>query len=219
MTNSASPTCRAVVSFPCEGGKSYESLRRADDERWPAKLQDISASGVALVTPCLCEPGAVLSVELPGPGNQPRRNALAYVIRACQVGTGEWLLGCRFAVELRDEDLGALGARRQSAPPPDDRGWVRFPCAIETRYEPIEPERTQWAARVSRLTLSGADLILPRSFEPGSLLSMDLTDETGKFSRTMLACVVYTSNESESECAVACTFASELAPGELEMLL
>jgi len=76
-----------------------------------------------------------------------------------------------------------------------------------------------WPARVDRLTAGGADLVVPCSFEPGSLLNLQFTSTRSAFSCNALACVVYSSYQSANECLVGCTFASELGPDELEALL
>src|SRR5438876_3293973 len=168
--NSTLPRCRALVRFPNEDGKSYVSGPGMDADQWPARTLDISASGLALVTPRPFEPGSVLSVELPVCNSSRPRRVLACVMRVHALGANEWVLGCQFATELRHQDLQALGARREPTTPPDDRTWVRFPCKIDTRYQSLtDDERDSWPAHVSRLTASGADLVLPRSFEPGSL--------------------------------------------------
>jgi PilZ domain len=93
--------CRTWVRFPCHVKMSYYSIDvEVEESRWPAKVLNISANGVALVVSKPVEPGALLTVELPRSVDHVPRALLTCVVYVKELGTGEWILGCTFASDL-----------------------------------------------------------------------------------------------------------------------
>ncbi len=93
--------CRTWVRFPCHVKMSYYSIDvQVEENRWPAKVLNISANGIALVVSKPVEPGALLTVELSRPVDHVPRALLTCVVYVKELGTGEWILGCTFASDL-----------------------------------------------------------------------------------------------------------------------
>jgi hypothetical protein len=67
---------------------------------WPARVIDISTTGVGLLLERRFEPGALLSFRLEGRSEGQSYNALARVVRVTRQAAGHWLLGCAFLDEL-----------------------------------------------------------------------------------------------------------------------
>ena len=97
---SSAPDCRTWVRFPCHVKMSFCSIGSRDDNRWPAKVLNISANGIALLVSRPVEPGALLTVELLRSADQGSQNLLTCVVYVKELGTGEWILGCTFASDL-----------------------------------------------------------------------------------------------------------------------
>ncbi len=93
---------RAWVRIPCGLKMSYSSMGNADEPPWPAKISNISATGIALMVSRPVEPGALLSVRLHR--SEETETLLACVVYVKELRTGEWQLGCTFASDLGLED-------------------------------------------------------------------------------------------------------------------
>jgi hypothetical protein len=78
------------------------------DVKWPARIRDVSASGLCLVLRRRFEPGAGLTVELPREGGTPPSTILARVVYVRAEPGGVWALGCRFLSTLGEDEMQAL---------------------------------------------------------------------------------------------------------------
>jgi hypothetical protein len=74
---------------------------------WPARIRDLSISGLSLVLNRPFEPGAGLAIEVQGPESHPPVIVLARVVHARHRGL-DWVLGCAFVSPLQDNVLDAL---------------------------------------------------------------------------------------------------------------
>jgi hypothetical protein len=77
------------------------------DNGWPAKAQDISASGIGLILNRCFQPGTFLKIELRGPSAIPM-HFLVSVAHSTPRQDGEWLVGCAFLREMSEDELRAL---------------------------------------------------------------------------------------------------------------
>jgi hypothetical protein len=75
------------------------------------------------------------------------------------------------------------------------------------------PERL--SGRVRNISRGGISLVVPRAFDPGDVLGVDLPAPDGDGSYTVLACVTHASSEPGGEWVVGCTFTQELSDAEL----
>jgi len=99
---------RATVRYPCNL-KSACGLPEADpNARWPAEIQDLSATGIRLLVHSRFEPRSMLVIELPGVEPGTTMGILAKVVHVKARGPDEWLVGCVFRRLLRAEEVEAV---------------------------------------------------------------------------------------------------------------
>jgi hypothetical protein len=75
---------------------------------WPGHIIDISRGGIGLHLERRFQPGTSLIVEVSGPNTDPSRFLSVRVVHATLYTDGHWYHGCRFIVELSEEDLQTL---------------------------------------------------------------------------------------------------------------
>jgi hypothetical protein len=220
-TNLDDQTDRRVwVRLPSHVETTCESTAPGNKVRVSARVRDISRGGVNLLVNERFWPGALLSVEIPGPCEKAPSAVLAYIVHVLAQSDGTWSLGCRFARELEDEDLAALDARRQRADAQDQRTWERFPCSVQGTYQLLsdgEPESSPM--QVQNISASGVGLLVDRSIEPGTLISLDLHGPTGQGRLSILACVVHVTPRENESWSLGCNFIRELSDQELAALV
>src|SRR5262249_30566466 len=169
---------------------------------------------------CPVEMGSLLSVELPGASDGLSSTVLAYVVRVNGDPGSEWSVGCTFATELNDDDLEPFGAKRVKANTEDQRTWVRFPCAVEAKYQFVKTDQpTTWTAKVVDLSANGVGLQVDQHLDLGKLLNLELRGDQGNFVLTILACVVRITAQGDGPWAVGCNLIRELTDQELKALL
>jgi hypothetical protein len=211
---------RVWVRLPSSVGTACESAARGAKVRVSAWVRDISRGGVNLLVSQRFGPGALLSVEIPGPGENSSSAVLAYVVHAKAQADGTWSLGCRFARELEDEDLEALGAERRRAGARDQRTWERFPCSVQGSYQLLSAaEQEPSPMQVHNICATGAAILVNRSIDPGILVSLDLHGPAGKGQLSMLACIVHVTPREGGTWRLGCNFIRELSDQELCALL
>jgi c-di-GMP-binding flagellar brake protein YcgR len=98
----------------------------------------------------------------------------------------------------------------------DRRIWGRLHCDHTTRCHVAgKPESTGHEVRVRNLSAGGVGMVSPRSYNPGTLLSMALPTEEGALEPTeVLACVVRCDPQGENY-DLGCTFAGVLDETDL----
>ncbi len=99
---------RGWVRFACDVQATYQTVGASSSPPRPAKVLNLSASGVGLVVPAPVENGSLLSVELQPADGEFTRTMLACVVHQTAQAEGEWALGCNFIRSLSEEDLKAL---------------------------------------------------------------------------------------------------------------
>src|SRR5947209_14492637 len=93
---------RVWVRHPADVEATCQPAGGAAD-RFAARVRNVSLGGINLVADRAFEPGALLSIELPGAADGSTCTVLACVVHATALSAGEWALGCTFARELSDE--------------------------------------------------------------------------------------------------------------------
>jgi hypothetical protein len=96
---------RARVRFPCRARAVFQVVRDPEAKSWPARVVDISASGVGLAVSLALGVGELLSVELRGADELAVLTALASVVRVTGQRAAERVLGCNFIRELTEAEL------------------------------------------------------------------------------------------------------------------
>jgi serine/threonine protein kinase len=99
---------RATVRYPSNKDSACQPLSGAKGVRWTAKIQDISADGIAVILGRRFEPRTVLCMELPATEREPARRLFVRVVRVMSLSARRWLLGCVFAHRLSDDEVQAL---------------------------------------------------------------------------------------------------------------
>jgi hypothetical protein len=102
------------------------------------------------------------------------------------------------------------------------RVWERFPCDLPTACQPVATRNDNdhvWAATLRDISAGGVGLILPRRFEPGMGLQVELGGAGPGTGKTLLARVVYVRHLPEGNWLLGCAFISPLSEHELDELL
>ena len=204
------PSSRAGYCRPA-GGDAERSVR--------ARVRDISTLGIALVFPRPPELGALLEIDLEGPGRKIIRTLLARVVHAEAEADG-WVVGCAFTMDLVDADLKLFQAERARPAPGDGRRWMRFPCNVETVCTTcltVPGERS--AARILNISAGGIGLLLPCQFDPGTLLYFEMPAHPGRMPRKLLVRVVRAFERTNGDWFLGCEFAQQLREDEVLALL
>src|SRR5437763_419666 len=91
----------------------------ADDADMPARIRNVSRSGVNLTAPRLVPEGTMVRIDLPGPANGPRTTILACVTNVRVFSEGLWSLGCVFSLELSEAEMRQFGGEKTPTKPSD----------------------------------------------------------------------------------------------------
>lgn len=130
---------RVRVRYPSGAQTTFQPLNGVVQPRHPARVRNISRSGINLIVPRGFEPGGMLSIDLPDPDGKSSYTVLACVVHASALPDGQWSVGCTFSQELTDAELRAFGGQRQKPDAPDDqRTWVRFACRVRARCQVVK---------------------------------------------------------------------------------
>jgi hypothetical protein len=105
---SAPDDLRTWVRFDCNVRALCQRIGDPENSVWPARVANISASGIGLVVDHAVGPGTLLSLDLESPTSGGRRTILACVVQVTTRSGKEWALGCNFIRELSEADLKAL---------------------------------------------------------------------------------------------------------------
>jgi hypothetical protein len=224
-TTSAAPSAavhddrRLWVRYAADLEGKVQLAEKLGSAKILAKVRDLSLGGANLLVDQPLQPGQMLSVELPADQGDVR-TVLACVVRATPQAEGHWSLGCVFSRELNNDDLGRFGAQNVQADSDDNRIWVRFPCELKATYSKVGDIVGQsQPAEVLNISANGIGLAVQPTLQAGSLVNVDLLDKNGRMMRTILACVVHTTQRASGDYAVGCNFIRELTEEELQSLL
>lgn len=103
------------------------------------------------------------------------------------------------------------------ASPSDRRAWVRYPCNLQTLYQPggNRLDHHWWFAKVRDISTHGIGLFLDRHFEAGCQLTIALYSATQDISRTVEATVVHIESQKDGSWSVGCSFEVPVSEEEL----
>jgi len=99
---------RAAERFESTAVGRCTAIGGREGKGWPAKVRDVSSSGIGLMVHRRFEPKTPLAIEIEDADGNVVHNLMARVIRAQYVGEGQWILGCTFLRNLDAEDVQAL---------------------------------------------------------------------------------------------------------------
>jgi hypothetical protein len=200
--------------IPCHLETTIAPANGRNEPELPARVRNISRSGINLTVGRSFAAGTLLSVALPLDAGT---EMLVCVVRCEPVTDGGYELGCTFAAQLSDEDLHHFGARREKTVAPDLRSWVRYPCHAQVGYRVVKTESTN-PATVLNISASGIALEVNEALRVGELLELALSRD-GEVLLTTLASVVRTEMAPDRAHVIGCNFIAELTEEQVATLL
>jgi hypothetical protein len=121
---------------------------------------------------------------------------------------------------LMSEPITAKPAAQTPALRVERRVWVRYPCDLDTAFQPLMSRtESQWPGRIHNISRGGMALTLRRRFEPGTLLSIHIQVGDESTPVVLVARVARVSPRHDQTWLVGCQFTSPLADEDLQALL
>jgi hypothetical protein len=99
---------RAWVRYSSSQEPLWRFFGMRTEEAWPAKVHDISVTGIGLLIERPLKPRTMLTVNLRGRTHNLSQPMLVRVNHVTGQPDGKWLVGCSFINRLSDDDLQAL---------------------------------------------------------------------------------------------------------------
>jgi len=181
----------------------------------PCRVENISAAGINLVLRPPIEAGTPLTVQLPGYVEGFEASVLTHVNHVRLLNSGEWSIGCTFALELDDNTLLEFGIRPLDPLSIDQRGWRRFTVTLPVRYTTLAEVPIEGNADLTDLSPVGAGLKLDLPLRVGTSLNLHIGGADNEMFLNIVACVVRVTSHFASNWRVGCTFVRELTEQEL----
>ncbi len=190
-----------------------------DAESIAAEIRDVSRAGISLAVARSVDSGTMLRLNLPSATPSVKTTVLACVAHVRPKPGGTFILGCKFSTELNDDDLEALGAKRERSKDGDKRAWERVAATGQALYKPVESASEPRGADIHNLSPTGVALHAKEELIPGTLLDLDLRDSGGRTVVTIIACVVYLTTAGDGQWLAGCNFIRELHDEDLSALI
>lgn len=193
----------------------------AETQRFTAQIVEVSDNGMKVKVRHRFDEGSMVRIDLPSHELGPVTTVLACVMHIRHEGDGLWTLGCQFCTELDDDDLLALGIKRDQIEKPevDNRGFVRYPAQASVLYRDLRtPKEPIYPGTVRNASPTGIGLQVKESLIPGTLLDLTVQSDQGQKLFEILACVVYRHQDRDGQYTVGCNFIRELSEHELSAL-
>ncbi len=102
--------------------------------------------------------------------------------------------------------------------PKDSRIWVRYSNPPGTPVQAGVDERG-WSAQIQDISRGGLNLLVDRSFEPGSLLKVEVQSSDNVIPNILIARVVRVVSKSQDKWALGCAFVKEISEADLKVFL
>lgn len=101
---------RASVRYYFSNDPARQPSATVTENRWTARVRDISATGVGLLCDRAFDGGRLLRIELQAAEQKSALPLEACVVRSVKQAGGNWLVGAAFIEKLTEEQLrGLLG--------------------------------------------------------------------------------------------------------------
>lgn len=118
-----------------------------------------------------------------------------------------WLTGKPVSLTLTPTSESTVDERRV---------WLRYAASLNVRCGEVnEQGESGVLAVVCNISRGGVQLISPRRFEPGTMISVELPSSRREEGMAVLACVVRARPHGDSEWTMGCRFSSELDASQL----
>jgi hypothetical protein len=190
----------------------------AGDLYLPARVRDVSQSGVNLIVTHLLTEGTMVRVNVPGTPGGPHTTLLAGVMHSRELSTSSWAVGCMFSVELSPEEMRLFGGHKIDKGVSGQRSWVSSASRGVVSFRLLPGDGVCHTADLADLSVAGVGLIVDEKLEAGSALMLNLHRRNDRPDRPMLACVVYVTDRADEKWAAGCQFLRELTNSELREL-
>ena len=208
---------RVWVRLPVQLPADHIPVRGPSGARWSVELIDISRGGMRMAVTEPVEPGAFVSVEVPG---EPNTTVLACVVRAVPRAGGEWEVGCAFSAEISDEDVRKLGGEKINTEPSDRRGWERALSNKSISFQVVGTEVPTWkTATLVDVSAGGAALRVNQPVDLQTMLRLELRGGDWRSAAVLLASVIRITELHKGDWVLGCSFVRELDEQELEAIL
>ena len=102
---------------------------------------------------------------------------------------------------------------------PERRRAFRFPVDTTVACGPMSSSEVRHLGEMQDVSLTGVQLRLPRRFEPGATLSMDILDPRGVVMIAQWVKVRWVKKIADREWVLGCAFAQEISEDEMNKLL
>jgi hypothetical protein len=100
------------------------------------------------------------------------------------------------------------------------RAATRYKADLRSRCEPLAFRKEQsWDGTLHDISTTGIRLVLPRRFEVGTHLLMELNTRSEKLKSTYVVRIVRVQKGEADSWDMGCTFLKPLTPAELTVLL
>lgn len=110
-------------------------------------------------------------------------------------------------------------ARAPDEPPTERRVSVRYQAQLKGSCQTLSAQRgTAWQATIRDISQDGIGLLLARRFEPGSTLSIELTDAAGEQAHLLLGRVAHATARPEGGWVIGCALLNPLSEEEIHAL-
>ena len=96
---------RGAERFACDLSPQVSEWGAGPGESSLARVRDVSATGLGMVTPACIRPGRVLVLKLTSDARGLSRPLLVRIIHSTQQADGNWLSGGAFVRPLTEEEL------------------------------------------------------------------------------------------------------------------
>lgn len=99
---------RASVRYYFSNDPARQPSATLTENRWTARVRDISATGVGLLCDRAFDGGRLLRIELQAAEAKAILPLQACVVRSVKQSSGDWLVGAAFIERLSDEQMRCL---------------------------------------------------------------------------------------------------------------
>ena len=187
---------------------------------WTAQVRNLSAFGIGLIVPKAPGLSQRLEIELAGKNGTLVRTIQARVVHQTWESRQSYFAGCGFIKELEDEHLRFFHAEAVHPSGPDFRRWTRFPCDVETVYYTCDTapgERR--SGRILNISAGGIGLVLRCQFSEGTLLHVELPQNTNLVGPKVLVRVIRVMQKNDGNWFLGGEFADQLSEEQLRELI
>jgi hypothetical protein len=205
--------------MPCGLETACQPVSARGEEAWPATIQDISRTGIALVLDRRFERGTLLSVQLEDRARSFGRTMFARVVHVRLHEDRAWLHGCAFAGELEEDELSYFHAERRRPTDLDCRAWVRFDCDVPATAWLLGPNQGEsMPVRVQNVAPGGVGILAPAAPPTGTCLRLEWSGNEVRPPRPVEVRVIQAASQGSNGWLLGCELVAEIDAAELNAL-